>query len=226
MRGAAKRAPRQGLFITLEGPEGSGKTTQIRHLAAALRRSGYHVAVTREPGGTSIAEQIRSTLLQSSPRERVTPEAEALLILAARSQHVAHLIAPALEQGTIVLCDRFSDSTFAYQGYARKLPLQWLKSANRIATRGCTPDLTILFDIPVEVGLARRRNVTETQNRLDRESDGFHLRVRKGFLALAARSRGRIKTIDAHRPENVVRAELVSFVLGWVTRRMGKRRRR
>ena len=149
-----------------------------------------------------------------------------MLILAARSQHVAHLIAPALEQGTIVLCDRFSDSTFAYQGYARKLPLQWLKSANRIATRGCTPDLTILFDIPVEVGLARRRNVTETQNRLDRESDGFHLRVRKGFLALAARSRGRIKTIDAHRPENVVRAELVSFVLGWVTRRMGKRRRR
>lgn len=226
MRGAAKRLPKQGLFITLEGPEGSGKSTQIRHLATALRRTGYQVAVTREPGGTKIAEQIRATLLQSTPRERITPETEALLILAARSQHVAHFIVPALESGSIVLCDRFSDSTLAYQGYARELPLDWLKSANRIATRGCKPDLTILLDIPVRIGLARRRKVADTQNRMDRESEKFHVRVRKGFLALAARSRARIKIIDAQRPEENVRAELLSFVVGWVEKHMEKSRRR
>ena len=118
--------------------EGSGKSTQIRHLAAALRRSGYRVVQTREPGGTVVAEAIRHTLLLSSSQEQITPMTESLLILAARSQHVTHVIVPALRRGAVVLCDRFSDSTFAYQGFARGLDLSWLRTANAMATMGCT----------------------------------------------------------------------------------------
>ncbi|HKC93902.1 MAG TPA: dTMP kinase, partial [Nitrospira sp.] len=120
MKRATKRRPIRGQFITLEGPEGSGKSTHIRYLATALRRSGFRVVQTREPGGTVVAEAIRHTLLRSS-REQITPVAESLLIFAARSQHVRHVIEPALQRGAIVLCDRFSDSTLAYQGFARGL---------------------------------------------------------------------------------------------------------
>ncbi|HLZ32948.1 MAG TPA: dTMP kinase [Nitrospira sp.] len=218
----ARKRRARGLFITLEGPEGSGKSTQIRYLAATLRRSGYHVVQTREPGGTVVAEAIRNTLLLSSSREPITSEAESLLILAARSQHVTHLIAPALQRGAIILCDRFSDSTFAYQGFARGLDLTWLHAANAVATNGLNPDLTVLFDVPVAVGLARRRKARGKQNRLDRESERFHRLVRKGFLTLAARSPRRIKVVDANRSVQEIRAEMVAIVLGW----LGKRRRR
>ena len=129
-----KKQQTRGLFITLEGVEGSGKSTQIRHLAEVLTKAGYHVLQTREPGGTVTAEAIRHILLTASSHEPVTPQAEALLILAARCQHVTHLIMPALRRGTVVLCDRFSDSTFAYQGFARGLDLQWLRAANKVAT--------------------------------------------------------------------------------------------
>ena len=209
-------------MITLEGPEGSGKSTQIRNLAAALRRSGYPVLQTREPGGTVIAEAIRRTLLLSSSREPITPEAESLLILAARSQHVTHLIAPTLQRGAIVLCDRFSDSTFAYQGFARGLDLAWLRAANAVATNGRNPDLTLLFDVPVAVGLARRRRAQGKQNRLDRESVRFHRLVRQGFLQLAAQSPRRIKVVDADRSEEEIRAEVTKFVLAWITTRRRK----
>jgi dTMP kinase len=222
MRASAKRRQAGGLFITLEGPEGSGKSTQIRHLAAALRRSGYQVVQTREPGGTVVAEAIRRTLLLSSSREAITPEAESLLILAARSQHVTHLIAPALRRGAIVLCDRFSDSTFAYQGFARGLDLAWLQAANAVATNGRSPDLTLLFDVPVAVGLARRRKAQGKQNRLDRESVRFHRLVRQGFLQLAVQSPRRIKVVDADRSEQEIRAEITDVVLGWVTKRRRK----
>ncbi len=221
----AKRQGDQGLLITLEGPEGSGKSTQIRHLASALRRSGYRVIQTREPGGTSVAEAIRNTLLLSSSREPITPEAESLLILAARSQHVTHLIAPALNRGAIVLCDRFSDSTFAYQGFARKLSLTWLQAVNRVATKGLSPDLTLLLDVPVSIGLARRRNAQAKQNRLDRESKRFHQLVRHGFLKLAAQSPRRIRVINANRPERETRAEIESVVLGWLQKRARRLRK-
>ena len=222
----AKSRPLRGVFITLEGPEGSGKSTQIRHLASALRRSGYRVVCTREPGGTPMAEAIRNILLRSSPSEPITPAAESLLILAARSQHVMHLIAPALDRGAIVLCDRFSDSTFAYQGYARKLDLAWLQAANTVATNGLTPDLTLLLDVPVAMGLSRRRQARGKQNRLDRESERFHQRVRRGFLTLARRSPERITIIDAARSEQAIRAEIESLVLGWLSTRARRLRRK
>jgi len=215
--GAKKRQTR-GLFITLEGVEGSGKSSQIRHLAKVLTQAGYPVLQTREPGGTATAEVIRQILLTASPHEPVTPQAEALLILAARCQHVTHLIMPALRRGTVVLCDRFSDSTFAYQGFARGLDLQWLREANKVATGGLTPDLTVVLDLPVSVGLARRRTDGEQQNRLDRETERFHRRVRRGFLALAAKEPGRMTIVNANRPAQEVRDELTEIVVGWMAR--------
>ena len=225
MKKRTKRRPVRGQFITLEGPEGSGKSTHIRYLATALRRSGFRVVQTREPGGTVVAEAIRHTLLRSS-REQITPVAESLLILAARSQHVRHVIEPALQRGTIVLCDRFSDSTLAYQGFARGLDLAWLQMANSMATNGCSPDLTLLLDVPVHIGLSRRRKSGGKQNRLDLESVRFHRLVRKGFLALAARSPRRIKVIRADRSEEKTRAEIEAVVLGWLHTRQHRSRKR
>ncbi|HKR78060.1 MAG TPA: dTMP kinase [Nitrospira sp.] len=210
-----KRGHRIGLFVTFEGPEGSGKSTQLHHLDAALRKAGYSVTATREPGGTKVAEAIRKTLL-SSAGEKITPQTEALLVLAARNQHVAHLIQPALDRGTIVLCDRFADSTFAYQGFGRGLPLSWLRTVNRAATGGLAPHLTLLLDLPPSIGLTRRGRARGILNRLDRESMKFHLRVRQGFLTLASRAPQRIKVIDAARPAEVVRAEIEALVLGWL----------
>ena len=226
MKSRTKKRPVRGQFITLEGPEGSGKSTHIRHLATALRRSGFKVVQTREPGGTAVAEAIRHTLLRSSSREQITPVAESLLIFAARSQHVRHVIEPALQRGTIVLCDRFSDSTFAYQGFARGLDLAWLRMVNSMATNGCSPDLTLLLDVPVHIGLSRRRKSGGKQNRLDLESVRFHRLVRKGFLTLAAQSPRRIKVIRADRSEEKTRAEIEAVVLGWLrTRQHGSRKR-
>lgn len=214
----AKKPQTHGLFITLEGVEGSGKSTQIRYLAEVLTQTGYRVLQTREPGGTATAEAIRHILLTTSSHEPVTPQAEALLILAARCQHVTHLIRPALRCGTVVLCDRFSDSTFAYQGFARGLDLQWLRAANEVATGGLTPDLTLILDLPVSVGLARRRVDRGQQNRLDRETERFHRKVRRGFLALAAKEPARMKIVNANRPIQVIRDELAEIVIGWMTR--------
>ena len=215
--GTKKQQP-PGLFITLEGIEGSGKSTQIRHLAEVLDRAGFRVLQTREPGGTATAEAIRHILLTASSHESVTPQAEALLILAARCQHVTHLIRPALRRGTLVLCDRFSDSTFAYQGFARGLDLQWLRTANEVVTGGLTPDLTLVLDLPVSVGLARRRADRGEQNRLDRETERFHRKVRRGFLALAAEEPGRMTIVNANRPAQEVQDELSAIVIGWISR--------
>ena len=214
----AKTQKMRGLFITLEGVEGSGKSTHIRYLAKMLTHAGYRVLQTREPGGTATAEAIRHVLLTTSSHEPVTPQTEALLILAARCQHVTHLIMPALRRGTVVLCDRFSDSTFAYQGFARGLDLQWLRAANMVATGGLTPDLTLVLDLPVSVGLARRRADRGQQNRLDRETERFHRKVRRGFLTLAAEEPARMKIANANRPAQVVRDELTEIVLGWIAR--------
>jgi len=213
-----KKQQARGVFITLEGIEGSGKSTQIRHLAQVLTQAEYIVLQTREPGGTPAAEAIRHILLTTSSHESITPQAEALLILAARCQHVTHLIRPALHRGTVVLCDRFSDSTIAYQGFGRGLDLLWLREANEVATGGLTPDLTLVLDLPVSVGLARRRSDRGKQNRLDRETEQFHRKVRRGFLALAAEEPGRMRIVNANRSIQTVQDELTEIVVNWIAR--------
>ena len=207
-------------MITFEGIEGSGKTTQLVRVAKLLREDGHRVVETREPGGTPFAERVRELLLSSAVKP-IAPECEAFLILACRSQHVAHVIQPALKEGAVVLCDRFSDSTLAYQGYARGLDLQLLRKLDRFATGRLTPDLTLLFDVPVPLGLARRHG-TE-QNRLDRESRSFHEKVRQGFLALAARHPRRIRVIDGRSDPETIAAEVTSIVRRFLkTRRASK----
>ncbi|MDR4479761.1 MAG: dTMP kinase [Nitrospira sp.] len=211
--------PPRGLFITLEGTEGCGKSTQAKLLGAYLRNQGFVAVETREPGGTPLAENIRSLMLDRTG-EPVAPETEAFLVLAARRQHVTQVIEPALARGSIVLCDRFIDSTLAYQGYARGLDLSMLKRLNRLATRTTTPDLTLVFDLPVATGLARRRSTAET-NRLDRESLRFHQKVRAGFLDLAKRHPTRIKVLSARTSKETVAravARVVAPMLGRVRR--------
>ncbi len=189
------RRGHRGLFITFEGVEGSGKTTQISRLAEWLEQQGRIVLRTREPGGTPAGEQIRQVLLDHR-NTTLTAHTEAFLVLAARVQHLHEVIRPALAQGAIVLCDRFVDSTLAYQGYGRGLNIASLRRLNRVATQGLEADLTILFDVPVATGLARRRS-HRYNNRLDVESDAFHIKIRKGFLQLAKREPDRIKVVDA-----------------------------
>jgi len=211
--------PPRGLFITLEGTEGCGKSTQAKLLGEHLRNQGYDTVETREPGGTPLAEKIRSLLLDRTD-EPVAPETEAFLVLAARRQHVAQVIEPALARGSIVLCDRFIDSTLAYQGYARGLDIATLKRFNRLATQALMPDLTLVFDLPVSTGLARRRSAAEL-NRLDRESLRFHQKVRAGFLDLAKHHPKRIKVLSARTSKETVAravARAVTPMLGHIRR--------
>lgn len=181
------------MFITFEGPDGSGKTTQARLFAEHLEASGYAVLFTREPGGTPISEQIREVIL-SKRNWAMQNETEALLFSAARAQIVAELIRPALAAGKIVVCDRYADSTLAYQGYGLGLDLDALRAITRFATGGLVPDLTFYVDVPVEVGLARRHR-GET-NRLDQKAIAYHTRVREGFLALVRAEPHRWVVID------------------------------
>lgn len=212
MPSASRQSP--GIFITLEGGEGSGKTTQARRLCAYLTAQGLSVLRTREPGGTLIAERIRTLLLNHS-KEAVAPETEALLILAARRQHVDHVIKPALAQGKTVVCDRFSDSTTAYQGYGRGLDLRTLRTINDWATGKLAPHLTLVFDVPVPVGLQRRRSQGTMQNRLDQETERFHKKVRAGFLALAKKEPQRIMLIDASSSLESVERKVEYCVTSW-----------
>lgn len=184
-----------GLFVTFEGGEGSGKSTQLARLAARLRARGIEPVVTREPGGTPLAEGIRELLLD--PARRPGAMSEALLMEAARADLVASLVRPALAAGRVVLCDRYDDSTLAYQGAGRGLDSGLLVTLNQAATGGLEPDLTLLYDVPPEVGLARRENAAGETNRLDREPADFHQRVRRGFLELAAAEPSRWVVLDA-----------------------------
>jgi dTMP kinase len=184
-----------GLFITFEGGEGSGKSTQIARLAARQRALGLDPLVTREPGGTPLAEGIRALLLDSSVAPG--PVAEALLMVAARADLVSAVIRPALAAGRNLLCDRYTDSTLAYQGAGRGLETAMLEGWNSVATGGLVPDLTFLFDLDPEIGLARRASAGVSTNRLDRESLPFHQRVRACYLELAASSPKRWIVLDA-----------------------------
>lgn len=195
------------MFITFEGPEGSGKTTQTQALHRYLRKRGYDVLVTREPGGTRIGNQIRRILLDPQNQE-LLPEAEILLFSASRAQLVGQVIRPALARGTIVLCDRFADSTLAYQGYGRGLDLEELRRITAFATGGLVPDLTIYLDLDVAEGLRRKRygqgQDQEAWNRLDRQALEFHQRVRRGYLTLAAAEPERWFVLDASQSVEVI----------------------
>lgn len=194
-----------GFFVSFEGGEGSGKSTQIQRLAARLRSRGETVLETREPGGTPLAERVRALLLD--PGNDPGPWAEAFLMEAARADVIARLIAPQLDAGHVVLCDRFADSTLAYQGGGRGLDLELLAAMNRAATGGREPDLTLLFDLDPAVGLARRAQAATTTNRIDREPEAFHVRVRERFLALARAHPERWVVLDADLdPDRLARA--------------------
>ncbi len=199
------------LFVTFEGPDGAGKTSQIVQLAEHLRQQGEKVIMTREPGGTSIGDQIRDTLHDTANTE-MDARAEVLLYSASRAQLVSELIEPALQEGAIVLCDRYADSTIAYQGYGRGLDLEALHDLTSFATGGLSPDLTILLDLDVETGLSRRRTHGEEMNRLDLETVAFHERVRRGYHALAAQEPERWVTVNADRPPTEIQDELRRIV--------------
>jgi dTMP kinase len=205
------------MFITFEGPEGSGKSTQIALLAAYLRQQGLVVLPTREPGGTLIGDQIRACL-HDVANTMMTPTAEILLYSASRAQLVAEVIRPALAEGQVVLCDRFADSTLAYQGYGRGLPLASLITITRFATGDLKPDLTVLLDTDVNYGLARRVTAGEEMNRMDLQAIAFHERVRQGYHELAALEPQRWRVVDAERPLAVVQSDLQQIVAACLSR--------
>jgi dTMP kinase len=200
----------RGLFLTLEGPDGSGKSTQTRLLGARLKTAGVPHLVTREPGGTPVGEAVREILLHARELSPV-PQADALLFNAARAQQVAEVIRPALARGLVVVCDRFNDSTLAYQGYGSGMPLDDLRVLGRFATGGLVPDLTILIDLPVGVGL-RRKTGAEITRFEERKDVDFHRRVRAGFLEMAAAEPDRWRTVDGQGAPDDVAAAIASIV--------------
>ena len=200
------------LFVTFEGPDGSGKTTQIALLADHLRRQGYSVIATREPGGTAIGDQVREVLHTLRNRE-MRPTTELLLYCASRAQLVGEVIRPHLERGGIVLSDRYADSSLAYQGYGRGLNLAGLRSVLALATGGLRPDLTVLLDIDADEGLRRRQGSGGEWNRLDQEAVDFHRRVREGYQALARAEPDRWVLLDAARGVEEVQADVRTAVV-------------
>lgn len=190
-----------GLFITFEGPEGSGKSTHAARLADRLAAAGYPVLRTREPGGTPTGEVIRDILQHDTTGEPLAPETELLLFSASRAQLVRRVIRPALERGEFVVCDRFADSTTAYQGYGRGFDIEQVLALNAWALGGTDPDITVLLDLPVSCGFERLRARNEarghTPDRFEREAVAFHERVREGYLDLARRFPGRIRVVPS-----------------------------
>ena len=202
--------PGRGRFITIEGPEGAGKTTQAERLERSLRHRGIAVLRTREPGGTELGERIREVLLAPSGTAH-DPLADALLFNAARRQLVEEIVEPALAAGTTVVCARFADSTRAYQGYGGGLPLEELKRLEEVATGGLVPDLTILLDLPAEIGLGRKGPSDQTRFETAYDLD-FHRRVRNGFLAMAVAEPGRFVVVDATASADVVAERIARAV--------------
>ncbi|MGN7752823.1 dTMP kinase [Sinorhizobium sp. 22678] len=202
----------KGLFITFEGGEGAGKSTQMRLLAQALSARGYRVLTTREPGGSAGAEAVRHVLL-SGAAESFGVRMEAILFAAARSDHVEEVIRPALQQGTIVLCDRFMDSSRVYQGVTGNLEPAFVETMERVAVNGVIPDCTIIFDLPASVGLerARRRAANDSPDRFEKEQLATHEKRREAFLDIAAADPERCRVVDANRPPTAIAAEVLSL---------------
>lgn len=213
----------RGLFLTLEGGEGCGKSTQAARLAAALRELGHEVLMTREPGGTPVAESVRTLLLDARATGGIDAWAELLFFAGCRAEHRAKTIAPALERGATVVCDRYSDATLAYQGHGRSLALESVRTVCRLAEQGVSPDATLLLDLPVEVGLARVAARTRSEvalatshlqatapSRFDAAPPAFHERVRDGYLALAAAEPARFVVVDASLPVEEVTATILA----------------
>jgi len=212
-----------GRFIVLEGGDGAGKSTQARLLAEALRSRGFDVVLTQEPAGTPVGKLIKGIFQRRradaqadapSGAPEVSPKTELFLFEAARADHVCRVVRPALETGRVVVCDRFTDSTLAYQGYGRGLPLEEVRRLNGIATEGLAPDLVIVFDVPPEVGLARADARGEGHDSIGQETLEFHRRVRQGFLEIAKAGDGRHVVIDATRPQEEVAREALEAALG------------
>jgi dTMP kinase len=212
---------RRGKFITFEGLDGTGKSTQLRKLAAVVRAAGHKVVETREPGGTLTGEKIRKVLLDSGTAG-LSPLAEMALMFASRAQHIAEVIEPALAQGSIVLCDRFTDSTEAYQGSGRKLGSDTVRELHRVLCGNLQPDLTILLDSDAAASLnrARLRNKRDAksssrghdENRFEQETRGFFVRVREGYLAIAVREQGRVAVVDVRGTPGQTHERIVEVV--------------
>ncbi len=184
---------KKGIFITFEGIDASGKTTQVKKTVQYLRRNGFDVLFLREPGGEPVSEQIRKILLKS--KSAITPITELMLYLASRSQLIEKKIIPALEEKRVVVCDRFSDSTLAYQGYGRGLDKNWIKNLNQKSTLGVKPDLTLLIDVSLEVYI-KRSKLKKNKDRLEKENLTFYRKIRKGYLEIAKNDGKRVKVID------------------------------
>jgi len=201
-----------GILITLEGPEGSGKSTQAGILSDWLRAEGFDPVLTREPGGTSLGSLIRKVLLEEDLA--VNPRAEIFLYAADRAQHMAEVIIPALKAGRIVLCDRFIDSTAAYQGFARDLGMDLVAGVNALATWGMVPDLTLLYDIPADVGMHRKKG--GFMDRIEQEEISFHEVVREGYLETARLNPGRIRIVDASKSIEEVSKKSIDYLSGFL----------
>ena len=206
-----------GLFITFEGPDGAGKTTQVQTFAKSLADMGYDVLVTREPGGTTISDKIRGLILDPSYTE-MDDYTEALLYAASRAQHVREKVLPALAQGKVVVCDRFVDASIAYQGFGLGLPVHRIKEINHFATGGLVPDRTYLLDIPVAIGRARLLDRAGV-DRIEQKESGYHERVRDGFMEIASENPTRICLIDANRSMEEVSAAILSDFSQWAASR-------
>ncbi len=203
----------RGKFITFEGIDGSGKSTQLRMLASELLMKGFEVLTTCEPGGTPLGRRLREAFLETE--ENVSPLAELLLFAADRAQHVNFLVKPALAEGKIVISDRYADATFAYQGAGRGFPEDVINQVIEIATEGLNPDLTLFFDLPVEKAAMRTNSRNETgeqKNRMDKESSDFYVRVRDAYLKIAANEPERFKIINAEGSTSEVQARAVEIV--------------
>jgi dTMP kinase len=202
------------MFITFEGVEGSGKSTQIGFLKDSLENLGYQVLLTREPGGSILGNKIRQLILDPAQEDKPGDITELLLYIADRAHHVSTVIAPALKANTVVLCDRYTDSTVAYQGYARGFKPELVENLNQIATGGLTPNLTIIMDLEPETGLERVKKSRNQQvfDRLEAEKIEFYRKVREGFLAISRKEPGRVKVLDASQSPDEVREQVLSLV--------------
>jgi len=207
----------RGIVISLEGVEGSGKSTQAEHLREGLQEASFKVALVREPGGTDLSEKLREVLLSGGESARVDPLAELFLYLAARRQLVKERLEPMLEKGFVVLCDRFTDATIAYQAGGRRLPEGLVNSLNQLAAGSVRPALTIYLDLDPEEGLRRIRRSKQLFDRLEREGMDFHRRVRRSYLELAGREPERVRVFDARREEAVLKREILNTVMDFLT---------